>query len=140
MSEFIISVEHLCKSVTDSTGTLEILKDVDFALKARETAAIVGASGSGKSTHGKLLAEKLQATFYDADDFHPAANVAKMKSGTPLNDEDRKPWLEKMSGEIKSWFASNLMHWGKLSGKRSGPDKKSVGAKNIRMPGRRPQL
>ena len=56
MSEFIISVEHLCKSVTDSTGTLEILKDVDFALKARETAAIVGASGSGKSTLLSLIA------------------------------------------------------------------------------------
>ncbi len=56
MSEFIISVEHLCKSVTDSTGTLEILKDVDFALKARETAAIVGASGSGKSTLLSIIA------------------------------------------------------------------------------------
>ncbi len=56
MSEFIISVEHLCKSVTDSTGTLEILKNVDFALKARETAAIVGASGSGKSTLLSLIA------------------------------------------------------------------------------------
>ena len=56
MSEFIISVEQLCKSVTDSTGTLEILKNVDFALKARETAAIVGASGSGKSTLLSLIA------------------------------------------------------------------------------------
>ena len=56
MSEYIISVEHLCKSVTDSTGTLEILKNVDFALKARETAAIVGASGSGKSTLLSLIA------------------------------------------------------------------------------------
>jgi putative ABC transport system ATP-binding protein len=56
MSESIISVEHICKAVTDSTGTLEILRDVDFALKARETAAIVGASGSGKSTLLSIIA------------------------------------------------------------------------------------
>jgi putative ABC transport system ATP-binding protein len=56
MSDFIISVEHICKSVSDSTGTLEILRDVDFALKARETAAIVGASGSGKSTLLSIIA------------------------------------------------------------------------------------
>jgi putative ABC transport system ATP-binding protein len=54
--EVIISVEHICKSVTDSTGTLEILRDIDFALKARETAAIVGASGSGKSTLLSIIA------------------------------------------------------------------------------------
>jgi putative ABC transport system ATP-binding protein len=56
MSESIISVEHVCKAVTDSTGTLEILRDIDFALKARETAAIVGASGSGKSTLLSIIA------------------------------------------------------------------------------------
>ncbi len=56
MSEFIISVEHICKSVRDSTGTLEILRDVDFALSAQETAAIVGASGSGKSTLLSIIA------------------------------------------------------------------------------------
>lgn len=56
MSDVIVSVEHVCKSVTDSTGTLEILRDIDFALKARETAAIVGASGSGKSTLLSIIA------------------------------------------------------------------------------------
>ena len=56
MSDSIISVEHVFKAVTDSTGTLEILRDIDFALKARETAAIVGASGSGKSTLLSLIA------------------------------------------------------------------------------------
>ena len=56
MSESIISVEHICKAVTDSTGTLEILRDIDFALNARETAAIVGASGSGKSTLLSIIA------------------------------------------------------------------------------------
>lgn len=56
MSEPIISVEHIYKSVTDSTGTLDILRDIHFSLAARETAAIVGASGSGKSTLLSIIA------------------------------------------------------------------------------------
>jgi energy-coupling factor transporter ATP-binding protein EcfA2 len=56
MSEPIISVQHVHKSVTDSTGTLAILRDIDFSLAARETAAIVGASGSGKSTLLSIIA------------------------------------------------------------------------------------
>lgn len=56
MSDSIISVEHLFKSVTDSTGTLDILRDIDFALKPQETVAIVGASGSGKSTLLAIMA------------------------------------------------------------------------------------
>ena len=52
----IITVEHVFKSVTDSTGTLDILRDIDFALAARETVAIVGASGSGKSTLLSIIA------------------------------------------------------------------------------------
>ncbi|HVE52461.1 MAG TPA: ABC transporter ATP-binding protein [Ramlibacter sp.] len=56
MSEPIISVEHVHKSVTDSTGTLAILRDIDFSLSRRETAAIVGASGSGKSTLLSIIA------------------------------------------------------------------------------------
>jgi putative ABC transport system ATP-binding protein len=56
MSESIIGVEHVCKSVTDSTGTLDILRDIDFSLARRETVAIVGASGSGKSTLLSIIA------------------------------------------------------------------------------------
>ena len=56
MPEPIISVEHVHKSVTDSTGTLAILRDIDFSLAPRETAAIVGASGSGKSTLLSIIA------------------------------------------------------------------------------------
>jgi putative ABC transport system ATP-binding protein len=56
MSDSIISVEHLFKSVTDSTGTLDILRDIDFALNPKETVAIVGASGSGKSTLLSIMA------------------------------------------------------------------------------------
>tara|TARA_R110002012_G_scaffold42418_3_gene115407 strand:+ start:36313 stop:36810 length:498 start_codon:yes stop_codon:yes gene_type:complete len=54
---------------------------------------VMGVSGSGKSSIGKLLSEKLSRPFYDGDDFHPKANVKKMSSGQPLNDEDRKEWL-----------------------------------------------
>ncbi len=56
MSDSIISVEHVFKSVTDSTGTLDILRDINFDLNGRETVAIVGASGSGKSTLLSIIA------------------------------------------------------------------------------------
>jgi gluconokinase len=55
---------------------------------------LMGVSGSGKTTVGKELARQLGWTFVDADDFHPAANVAKMHRGEPLTDADRWPWLE----------------------------------------------
>ena len=54
---------------------------------------IMGVSGCGKSTVGTLLAERLKIPFYDGDDYHPEPNIEKMSSGTPLNDEDRLPWL-----------------------------------------------
>jgi gluconokinase len=52
-----------------------------------------GVAGSGKTTIGKLLAGRLGWEFADADDFHSAANIAKMRSGHPLSDSDRFPWL-----------------------------------------------
>lgn len=55
---------------------------------------VIGVSGSGKTTVGQLLAEKLHWTFVDADDHHPPSNIEKMKSGIPLNDTDRLPWLD----------------------------------------------
>ena len=57
---------------------------------------VCGVSGAGKSTVGKLLAQNFGWKFYDADDFHSVANVAKMKSGIPLTDDDRKPWLDEL--------------------------------------------
>lgn len=54
---------------------------------------LMGVSGSGKTTIGKLLAERLGWHFYDADDFQPRDNLAKMAQGLPLNDRDRRPWL-----------------------------------------------
>lgn len=54
---------------------------------------IMGVSGSGKTTIGKMLSEKTGIPFFDGDDFHPAANIEKMASGQPLNDDDRQGWL-----------------------------------------------
>lgn len=54
---------------------------------------VMGVSGSGKSTVGRLVADALGAGFVDGDDLHPAANVAKMSQGIPLTDDDREPWL-----------------------------------------------
>lgn len=60
----------------------------------------MGVSGSGKTTVGRLLAERLDVRFVDADDLHPPSNVAKMAGGTPLDDEDRRPWLDLVRAEI----------------------------------------
>jgi gluconokinase len=54
---------------------------------------LMGVSGSGKSTVGRILADALGWTFVEADDYHPTVNVEKMRGGTPLDDEDRRPWL-----------------------------------------------
>ncbi len=57
----------------------------------------MGVAGSGKTTVGKALAEKLGWDFFDADNFHPPENIAKMAAGIPLNDSDRTPWLAALS-------------------------------------------
>jgi gluconokinase len=61
----------------------------------------MGVSGSGKSTIGEPLAERLGWPFFDADEFHPPANVAKMASGVPLTDADRWPWLALLNAKLK---------------------------------------
>jgi carbohydrate kinase, thermoresistant glucokinase family len=58
---------------------------------------IVGVSGSGKTTIGKLLSVKTGLPFFDADDFHSAGNKEKMKAGQPLTDEDRQQWLQQLN-------------------------------------------
>ena len=64
---------------------------------------VMGVSGSGKSTVGAALAQRLRVPFADADDFHPAANIAKMTAGKALDDHDRHPWLE----SIGTWLAEH---------------------------------
>ena len=66
---------------------------------------LMGVSGSGKTTIGTLLAGQMGAAFADADDYHPAANKAKMAAGHPLDDTDRQPWLEALNGVLRGWFA-----------------------------------
>ena len=61
---------------------------------------VMGVSGSGKSTIAERLAERLSWVFEDGDRFHPASNVAKMRNGQPLTDEDRWPWLQAIADEI----------------------------------------
>jgi gluconokinase len=65
---------------------------------------VMGVSGSGKTTIGTQLAEALDWTFVDADDFHPAANVEKMRRGIPLTEEDRRPWLSALRLHITEWL------------------------------------
>ena len=64
---------------------------------------VMGVSGSGKSTVGAALAQRLRVPFADADDLHPPANIAKMSAGHPLDDDDRYPWLE----VIGQWLANH---------------------------------
>jgi carbohydrate kinase (thermoresistant glucokinase family) len=66
---------------------------------------VMGVSGSGKSTVAALLAAALGCHFQEGDDLHPPANVEKMRSGTPLTDADRMPWLRKIAEEIDGWRA-----------------------------------
>ncbi|NDK89582.1 gluconokinase [Gordonia desulfuricans] len=64
---------------------------------------VMGVSGSGKSTVGAALAQRLRVPFADADDFHSPANIAKMSAGEPLTDADRGPWLD----DIGRWLAEH---------------------------------
>lgn len=62
---------------------------------------LMGVAGSGKTTVGRVLSERLAWRFVDADDFHPAVNVEKMRNGIPLTDEDRWPWLDRLNAMLR---------------------------------------
>ncbi len=72
---------------------------------------VMGVSGSGKTTVGAALAQRLRVPYADADDFHPPENVAKMSAGIPLDDTDRAPWLE----TIGAWLADHAASGGVTS-------------------------
>jgi len=67
---------------------------------------LMGVSGSGKTTVGRLLASQMGWEFADGDDYHPAANVQKMRNGIPLTDADRAPWLRTLRDLIAVWIAA----------------------------------
>ena len=66
---------------------------------------VMGVSGSGKSVVGQALAAALGWPFIEGDDYHPPANVAKMAAGTPLNDDDRWPWYDRLAAEMATILA-----------------------------------
>jgi len=68
---------------------------------------ILGVSGCGKTTIGRLLATETGFDFYDADDFHPKSNIDKMKNNIPLTDEDRFPWLHILANKMQKWNTEN---------------------------------
>jgi gluconokinase len=68
---------------------------------------LMGVSGSGKTTVGRLLADRLGWEFYDGDDFHPPENLAKMSAGIPLTDGDRAPWLADLRGLVSTCLQEN---------------------------------
>jgi carbohydrate kinase (thermoresistant glucokinase family) len=74
---------------------------VTHAPSAIAAIVVMGVSGAGKSTVGRLIAARLDCPFRDADSFHPPANIEKMSRGEPLTDEDRWPWLQ----AIAAWIA-----------------------------------
>lgn len=73
-------------------------------MTVRPVLAVMGVSGSGKTTIGSLLARRLGWVYAEADDFHSAANVARMAAGHPLTDEDRAPWL----AAIAAWIDARI--------------------------------
>jgi gluconokinase len=69
---------------------------------------VMGVSGSGKTTIGRALALEMAWPYRDADDYHPSANVEKMAAGTPLDDTDRWPWLDKLNSLLREERAAIL--------------------------------
>jgi gluconokinase len=90
-----------------STGAVGTVDAVDAApgpaggATAPRAIVVMGVSGCGKSVVGEALARRLGARFVDADHHHPPANVEKMRSGIPLDDDDRAPWLERLNAVLR---------------------------------------
>ncbi len=91
---------------------------------------VMGVSGSGKSTIGQKLARRLAVPYAEADDFHSPRNVAKMRTGRPLDDEDRRPWID----AIAVWLAEHVEGGGVVSCsalKRRYRDRLAAAAPNV---------
>jgi hypothetical protein len=100
---------------------------------------IMGVSGSGKTTVGQHLAQKLGCSFAEGDAFHPPQNLAKMRSGRPLDDADREPWLLSIAEQVDAAIAAKLSLVGRLLGAQGSvsPDPYRRSAEHpSRLPGR----
>jgi gluconokinase len=73
----------------------------DMSSTRRGRYVVMGVSGCGKSTIGRALAKRLEATFIDGDDLHPVFNIDKMRQGEPLTDADRAPWLDRVGARLE---------------------------------------
>jgi len=84
------------------------LKEPDVEIEPDSNMVVImfGVSGAGKTTIGQLLAQELGWRFYEADDFHPRANIEKMREGVPLTDEERWPWLESLRELVNRCIAA----------------------------------
>ena len=69
---------------------------------------LMGAAGAGKTTVGRQLSEELRWPFLDGDELHPLENIAKMSRGTPLTDEDRRPWIQALRRSIVEWIEQGM--------------------------------
>jgi len=97
-------------------------------------AVLMGVSGSGKTTIGRALAETLGAEFLEGDSFHPAANIAKMSRGEPLDDADRRPWLDRLADELaRARVAGRSVVLTCSALKRSYRDRLRRGAPDLRL-------
>lgn len=76
------------------------------AQQAPQALIVMGVSGSGKSTVGELLAQRLGWEMIEGDRLHPPANVEKMRRGVPLDDADRAPWLDKIGEQLRAWASA----------------------------------
>lgn len=95
---------------------------------------VMGVSGSGKTTVGEALAEALGWPFVEGDSYHPAANIAKMSAGHPLDDDDRRPWLEALAARIgQDDAAGHSSVVGCSSLRRSYRDILRTGAPDVRF-------
>lgn len=85
------------------------MKPVSFSWDRAPLVVVMGASGCGKSTVGRLLAERLGVAFVDADDLHSPENVEKLTHGIPLTAEDRRPWLQQVGATLGRKDATGMV-------------------------------
>jgi carbohydrate kinase (thermoresistant glucokinase family) len=97
---FAIQVAHGVLVFAGLCGSYLTRALVVGILRGMSSFIVMGVSGCGKSTVGQLLAKEAGLPFLDADDFHPPANIEKMRSGIPLTDSDRTPWLARLHHQL----------------------------------------